>query len=127
MSRTILSLIAQISAEHTSCERIHRECRQTPPGQSGRHASGLDPEHLDDLLLRLLPQRCPVYHRDLTKQQKTAVNNTNNYAYQVVLCDTHDTTILIVDTSRRYRRYLRDDTTAVYRSSEKYRETAKVS
>ena len=45
----------------------------------------------------------------------------------VVLCDTHDTTILIVDTSRRYRRYLRDDTTAVYRSSKKYRETVKVS
>ena len=45
----------------------------------------------------------------------------------VVLCDTHDTTILIVDTSRRYRRYLRDDTTAVYRSSKKYRETAQVS
>jgi len=43
------------------------------------------------------------------------------------LCDTHDTTILIVDTSGRYRRYLRDDTTAVYRSSKKYRETAQVS
>ena len=43
----------------------------------------------------------------------------------VVLCDTHDTSILIVDTyvmipvSLRY--------TAVYRSSTKYRETAQVS
>ena len=47
--------------------------------------------------------------------------------YSVVLCDTHDTSILIVDTyatipvspSSRY--------TAVYRSSTKYRETAQVS
>jgi len=53
----------------------------------------------------------------------------------LVLCDTHDTTILIVDTSCRYRRYLRGDTTAVYRSSKnivrrckywKYRDTVQL-
>ena len=62
------------------------------------------------------------YLRKLTKFTVLEVETTN---HTVVLCDTHDTTILIVD--RRYRRYLRDDTTAVYRSSKKHRETAQVS
>jgi len=52
---------------------------------------------------------------------------TQAIMYLVVLCDTHDTTILIVDTSCRYHRYLRDDTTAIYRSSKKYCKTAQVS
>jgi len=48
--------------------------------------------------------------------------------WQLVLCDTHDTSILIVDT---YATTIpvspRPWYTAVYRSSTKYRETAQVS
>jgi len=44
-----------------------------------------------------------------------------------VLCDTHDTSILIVDTYVTIPVSLRSRYTAVYRSSTKYRETAQVS
>jgi len=57
-----------------------------------------------------------------TQRARSKKENNLKCHFRLVLCDTHDTTILIVDTSRRYRRYLRDDTTAVYRRSKKYRE-----
>jgi len=45
----------------------------------------------------------------------------------VVLCDTHDTSILIVDNYATMPVSPRSRCTAVYRSSTKYRETAQVS
>ena len=48
-------------------------------------------------------------------------------ACTVVLCDTHDTSILIVDTYVTIPVSPRSRYTAVYRSSTKYRETAQVS
>ena len=45
----------------------------------------------------------------------------------LVLCDTHDTSILIVDTYVTIPVSPRSRYTAVYRSSTKYRETAQVS
>jgi len=56
-----------------------------------------------------------------------AVRGAVSSVYWLVLCDTYDTAILIIDTyvtipvSRRSRH------TAVYRSSKKYRETSQVS
>ena len=47
--------------------------------------------------------------------------------YEVVLCDTHDTSMLIVDTYVTIPVSPRSRYTAVYRSSTKYRETAQVS
>jgi len=44
-----------------------------------------------------------------------------------VLCDTHDTSILIVDTYAMILVSPMSRYTAVYRSSTKYRETAQVS
>ena len=49
------------------------------------------------------------------------------YQYKVVLCDTRDTSILIVDTYVTIPVSPKSRYTAVYRSSEKYRETAQVS
>jgi len=46
---------------------------------------------------------------------------------KVVLCDTRDTSILIVDTYLTIPVSPRSQYTAVYRSSKKYRETAQVS
>jgi len=45
----------------------------------------------------------------------------------VVVCDTHDTSILIVDTYATILVSPMSRYTAVYRSSTKYRETARVS
>jgi len=47
--------------------------------------------------------------------------------FQVVFCDTHDTSILIVDTYVTIPVSPRSRYTAVYRSSTKYRETTQVS
>ena len=49
------------------------------------------------------------------------------YRSRVVLCDTHDTSILIVDTYVTILVSPMSRYTAVYRSSTKYRETAQVS
>jgi len=48
-------------------------------------------------------------------------------ASMLVLCDTHDTSILIVDTYATIPVSPRSRYTAVYRSSTKYRETKQVS
>jgi len=45
---------------------------------------------------------------------------------QLLLCDTHDTSILLVDTYVTIPVSPRSRYTAVYRSSTKYRETAQV-
>jgi len=47
--------------------------------------------------------------------------------YQLVLCDTHDTSILIIDTYVTIPVSPMSRYTAVYRSSTKYRETAQAS
>jgi len=49
------------------------------------------------------------------------------YLSLLVLCDTHDTSILIVDTYATILVSPLSRYTAVYRSSTKYRETAQVS
>jgi len=57
----------------------------------------------------------------------TAVYAFDHYLLPVVLCDTHDTSILIVDTYVTIPVSPRSRYTAVYRSSTKYCETAQVS
>ena len=52
---------------------------------------------------------------------------TCKYLLLLVLCDTHDTSILIVDTYVTIPVSPRSRYTAVYRSTTKYRETAQVS
>jgi len=52
---------------------------------------------------------------------------SGNIRFVLVLCDTRDTSILIVDTYVTIPVSTRSRYTAVYRSSKKYRETAQVS
>ena len=118
---------------------IHVDCRKTVCDQ-GKNAPGVRVQHLAESLkvsnsgadqtppsFPHIPDPAFLFLPSLPFMPISCLPLSNISYRGLVLCDSHDTSILIVDTYVKIQVSPRSRYTAVYRSSTKYRETAQVS